>query len=144
MWSVCNPKNETELNECAQLGKTLSRLSQPTILTILAASDEPLHGYVIAQRAAFSPMFGGNKPDPTGVYRALKAMEEQGLLTSSWDTPSSGPAKRAFSLTEEGLKTLRRWIDSLACYQATIGELREEASQALGIELPPTPLCSAN
>ncbi|MDR1358607.1 MAG: helix-turn-helix transcriptional regulator [Coriobacteriales bacterium] len=144
MWSVCNPRNEEELKECAQLGKSLSRLSQPTILTILAASEEPLHGYVIVQRAAFSPMFGGNKPDPTGIYRTLKAMEEQGLLSSVWDTPKSGPAKRAFSLTKAGESTLRRWIDSLACYQATIGELREEASQALGIDLPPTPLCSAH
>lgn len=141
MWSMCNPRTEQELNECAHLGKTLSRLSQPTILTILAASDEPLHGYVIVQRAAKSPMFGGSKPDPTGIYRTLKAMEEQGLLTSVWDTPKSGPAKRAFSLTEKGQKTLRRWVDALACYQATIGELRKEASQALGIEVPPLPVC---
>lgn len=144
MWSVCNPKNDQKLNECAQLGKSLSRLSQPTILTILAASDEPLHGYVIAQRAAASPMFGGSKPDPTGIYRTLKAMEEQGLLNSAWDTPKSGPAKRAFSLTEQGHKTLRRWIDSLACYQATIEELREEAAEALGIDVPPTPQCSGH
>lgn len=144
MWSVCNPRNDKELNECAQLGKSLSRLSQPTILTILAASEEPLHGYVIAQRAAESPMFGGSKPDPTGIYRTLKSMEEQGLLSSAWDTPKSGPAKRAFTLTKEGSKTLRRWIDSLACYQATIGELREEAAQALGIDVPPTPLCSSH
>ncbi|MDR1087786.1 MAG: helix-turn-helix transcriptional regulator [Coriobacteriales bacterium] len=144
MWSVCNPRNEEELRECAQLGRSLSRLSQPTILTILAASEEALHGYVIVQRAALSPMFGGSKPDPTGIYRTLKAMEDQGLLSSVWDTPKSGPAKRAFSLTDAGIQTLRRWIDSLACYQATIGELREEASQALGIDLPPTPLCSAH
>ncbi len=144
MWSVCNPRNEKELSECAQLGRTLSRLSQPTILTILAASEEALHGYVIVQRAAHSPMFGGTKPDPTGIYRTLKAMEEQGLLSSAWDTPESGPAKRAFTLTDAGRKTLRRWIDSLACYQATIGELRGEASQALGIDVPPTPICSSH
>lgn len=144
MWSVCNPKNEAELKECAQLGKSLSRLSQPTILTVLAASDEPLHGYVIAQEAASSPMFGGNKPDPTGIYRTLKAMEEQGLLSSEWDTPRSGPAKRSFSLTEEGRRTLRRWIDSLACYQTTIGELRIEAAHALGIDVPSTPHCSVH
>lgn len=144
MWSVCNPRNDEQLNECAQLGKSLSRLSQPTILAILAASDEPLHGYVIVQKAAHSPMFGGTKPDPTGIYRTLKTMEEQGLLSSVWDTPKTGSAKRAFSLTEEGSKTLRRWIDSLACYQATIGELREEASLALGIDVPPTPTCSAH
>jgi DNA-binding PadR family transcriptional regulator len=129
------------MNECAQLGKSLSRLSQPTILTILAANDEPLHGYVIVQRAASSPMFGGNKPDATGIYRTLKIMEENGLLTSEWDTPKAGQAKRAYALTDVGRATLRRWIDSLACYQLTIGELREQAAASLGIDLPNTPTC---
>jgi DNA-binding PadR family transcriptional regulator len=141
MWSVCNPRNDGTLDECAQLGKSLSRLSQPTILTILAEANEPLHGYVIVQRAAFSPMFGGKKPDPTGVYRTLKIMEEDGLLTSEWDMPKAGQAKRAYTMTDTGISTLRRWIDSLACYQLTIGELREQASTALGIDVPEAPCC---
>jgi DNA-binding PadR family transcriptional regulator len=119
----------------------LSRLSQPTILTILAASDKPLHGYVIVQKAAESPMFGGKKPDATGVYRTLKSMEANGLVSSEWNSPKAGPAKRSFVLTDEGRLTLRRWIDSLACYQVTIGELRKEASTALDIAVPPTPRC---
>ena len=77
-------------------------MSQPTILTVLAESAEPLHGYVIVQKAAASPMFGGKKPDPAGIYRTLKKMEEQGFVTSEWDTPTSGAAKRLFSLTPEG------------------------------------------
>jgi DNA-binding PadR family transcriptional regulator len=141
MWSVCNPKSDGELKECAVLGKSLSRLSQPTILTVLAEANEPLHGYLIVQRAAASPMFGGNKPDATGVYRTLKAMEEQGLVTSEWATPKAGPAKRTFTLTEAGRATLRRWIDSLACYALSIEELRELAAGALGIDVPPTPVC---
>jgi DNA-binding PadR family transcriptional regulator len=143
MWSICNPKADGDLKACAVLGKTLSRLSQPTILTVLAASEEPLHGYVIVQRAAQSPMFGGNKPDATGVYRTLRQMEENGLVTSHWETPKAGPAKRSFQLTKEGYEALRRWIDSLACYVATINELRELASCALGIDTPPTPVCSS-
>jgi DNA-binding PadR family transcriptional regulator len=144
MWAICNPKADGDLKPCATLGKTLSRLSQPTILTVLAASDEPLHGYAIVQRAADSPMFGGNNPDATGVYRTLRQMEENGLVTSQWETPKAGPAKRAFTLTAEGTEALRRWIDSLACYAATIGELRDQASQALGIETPPTPVCGGH
>jgi DNA-binding PadR family transcriptional regulator len=141
MWSICNPKADGDLKPCAALGKSLSRLSQPTILTVLAASEEPLHGYIIVQRAAQSPMFGGNKPDATGVYRTLKQMEENGFVTSQWETPQAGPAKRSFSLTDEGREALRRWIDSLACYTTTINELREMASCALGIDTPPTPVC---
>ena len=142
MWSKCHPKTDEEMNECATLGKSLNRLSQPTILTIMARNNKPMHGYIIVQEAAHSPMFGGRKPDATGIYRALKRMEEAGLVTSRWETPDEGSAKRLFELTDKGWSCLRRWIDALACYVITIEELRAEASDALGIEIPETPYCT--
>ena len=141
MWGSCHPKTEEEMLECATLGKSLNRLSQPTILTILAANNKPMHGYIIVQEAAKSPMFGGKKPDATGIYRALKRMEEAELVKSRWETPEEGSAKRLFELTEKGRQCLRRWIDALACYKITLEELRVEASAALNIEVPPTPYC---
>lgn len=141
MWGSCHPKSDDDMKECAELSKSLNRLSQPTILCLLALSDKPLHGYVIVQQAAHSPMFGGKKPDATGIYRALKRMEETGLVESRWDTPEEGSAKRLFELTDKGRNCLRRWIDALACYQATIEELRILASAALDIDLPDTPVC---
>lgn len=142
LWSQCNPSTQEELEECATLGKSLNRLSQPTILTILAANNKPMHGYIIVQQAAKSPMFGGRKPDATGIYRALKRMEESDLVRSWWDTPEEGSAKRQFELTKKGRECLRRWIDALACYKMTIEELRVSASTALGIDVPPAPYCS--
>lgn len=142
MWHSCNPKSDDDLKECAELGKSLNRLSQPTILTLLANSDGPLHGYIIVQLAAQSPMFGGKKPDATGIYRALKRMEENELVTSKWDTPEEGSAKRMFSLTDKGRRCLRRWIDALACYELTLEELRSDAADALGIDLPDAPRCA--
>lgn len=142
MWSSCHPKSDEDLKECSELGKSLNRLSQPTILAILAKAGAPMHGYMIVQLAAESPMFGGKKPDATGIYRSLKRMEESGLVESEWDTPQQGSAKRMFTLTDKGYKCLRRWIDALACYELTLEELRLEAANALGIELPPTPTCS--
>ena len=142
MWSSCHPKSDEDLKECAELGKSLNRLSQPTILTLLAQNQGPMHGYIIVQQAANSPMFGGKKPDATGIYRALKRMEEAGLVTSKWDTPAEGSAKRLFSLTDKGRRCLRRWIDALACYELTLEELRGQAACALGSDLPDAPGCS--
>ena len=142
MWSSCHPKSDEDLKECAELGKSLNRLSQPTILTLLAANDKPMHGYIIVQQAAHSPMFGGKKPDATGIHRALKRMEEAELVTSEWETPEEGSAKRLFTLTDKGRHCLRRWIDALACYELTLEELRGQAAQALGIDLPDAPICS--
>ncbi len=144
MHSICSPKTSGELKECAVLGKSLSRLSQPTILAILAAANEPLHGYKIVSEAANYPMFGGTKPDAAGFYRTLKQMEEKGLVTAEWDTPENGQAKRMFKLTDEGRQCLHRWIDSLACYRASIDEFRAMAASALDIALPADPVCSHN
>ncbi|MDR1016279.1 MAG: helix-turn-helix transcriptional regulator [Coriobacteriales bacterium] len=141
MWAACHPKSEGEMAECHELGKSLSKLLQPTILYLLAAADEPLHGYVISQQAADSPMFGGAKPDPTGIYRQLASMEKEGLVASHWDTDKSGPAKKLYRLTDAGRRTLRRWLDSLGCYALTIGELRGAIATSLGIDLPEAPVC---
>ena len=143
MWDLCHPQTEEEMIECATLGRSLSRLSQPTILMLLAANDKPMHGYIIVQQSANTPMFGGRKPDATGIYRALKRMEEAELVRSWWLTPEDGgSAKRQFELTDKGRLALRRWIDALACYEQTIEELRVSASTALGIDVPPTPYCA--
>lgn len=43
-----------------------------------------------------------------GVYHALRRMESDGLVNSAWDFPSSGPARRVYTITEGGLAHLRR------------------------------------
>ncbi len=126
------------------MGKNLNRFMQPAILSVLAVSDEDMHGYVIVQALADSPMFGGKKPDATGVYRTLKQMEADGLVTSQWDTSAQGPAKKRFKITEVGTKCLGRWVDTLACYQAAIGELREMVCDSLGIDVPEAPHCGGH
>ena len=75
-------------------------------------------------------------------YAVLKRMEEAELVTSEWETPEEGSGKRLFTLTDKGRHCLRRWIDALACYELTLEELRGQAAQALGIDLPDAPICS--
>jgi poly-beta-hydroxybutyrate-responsive repressor len=144
MWSVCKPKSDNDYTECACMGKNLNRLMQPAILSVLNISDEEMHGYVIVQALAKSPMFGGTKPDATGVYRTLKQMETDGLVTSQWDTSKQGPAKKRYTITEKGITCLGRWVDTLACYQAAIGELRKMTCFSLGIEVPDAPHCGGH
>ncbi len=144
MWSTCHPRTENDYTECAYMGKSLNRLTQPAILSILMDSDERLHGYIIVQKLAETPMYGGRKPDATGVYRTLKQMEKDELVSSEWNTPNSGPAKKDFVITDKGRSTLRRWVDTLACYQRSIEELRGIACESLNIEVPEDPCCSAH
>jgi len=110
-----------DFDQCACTGKTLGRLVQPAIVALLA--EEPLHGYLLVQRLAGMAMFRCQKPDPTGVYRALRAMEKDGLVVSSWDLAENGPAKRCFELTRDGRACLARWTGTLEDYADSINDL---------------------
>lgn len=127
---VCAPKAHNEFRECRCTGKTLDRLVQPAILTILA--EEDAHGYVIVQKLAESPMFNGQKPDSTGVYRSLRQMEELGYVESTWNSSKAGPAKRLFHLTEAGRMGMARWIDTLICYRSAVDGLVDMLRTATG------------
>src|SRR5215207_3071991 len=89
-----------DLDQCACSGKSLGRLVQPAIMAVLA--EQAVHGYLIIQRLAEMEMFRCGPPDPTGVYRVLRSMEEDGLVVSTWDFGDSGQAKRRFELTADG------------------------------------------
>ena len=51
--------------------------------------------------------------DSSSVYRMLRAMEEAGVVRSSWEPPESGPARRTYELTPSGEKCLDDWAAAL-------------------------------
>ena len=112
---------ETELFEfsgCSCSGKNLSRLVQPAVTALLAG--EPLHGYRLLELLAEEIVFRDQPPDPAGVYRLLKNMEQDGLISSDWELQSSGPARRLYTLTDRGRACLDQWLQTLTDYQASI------------------------
>jgi len=119
---------KVDWDECPCSGATLARLIQPAIMTLLAGG--PLHGYRIVQRLAKTPLLGGDRPDPTGVYRMLRLMEKRGFVVSSWSLSGSGPAKRLYRLTPEGRQCLGRWVKTLTDYHRAIEGLLTAARQA--------------
>ncbi len=125
----CAPRSENDFRECICMGKNLDRLVQPAILAILTEGE--LHGYMIVQRLTDSPMFGGDRPDPTGVYRTLRQMESAGYVAAEWDTSGTRPNRKVFRLTEEGISCLGRWADTLYCYHAAVGDLLAMTRRAL-------------
>ena len=111
----------TDSSLCPCLGQTLDKLIQPAILTVLA--KQAAHGYKLVKQIADMPILRGRKPDPTGIYRFLKTMEDRGLVNSTWNVSESGPAKRLYKLTPAGKECLYRWIETLEDYQQSIGKL---------------------
>jgi poly-beta-hydroxybutyrate-responsive repressor len=75
------------------------------------------YGYQLVQELAKAglPAF-----DSATVYRTLRQLERAGLVSSFWDTSSSGPARRMYTLTKAGEGVLSLWVDVLSHYQSVI------------------------
>jgi DNA-binding PadR family transcriptional regulator len=110
-----------DFGNCACSGKSLMRLLRPAVLHVLAG--EPTHGYLVGQRLAELAMFRDQPADLTGLYRLLKDMEKEHLVTSAWDTGDSGPARRRYQITERGRQCLARWTQTLDRYHQTVADL---------------------
>jgi poly-beta-hydroxybutyrate-responsive repressor len=87
--------------------KKEQRYIQPSIL--LALKTKSSYGYELIQSIGQFGFVEGSAP-PGMVYRHLRDLEENGLVTSEWETEGAGPAKRVYQLTSEGGEVLIHWI----------------------------------
>jgi PadR family transcriptional regulator len=86
-----------------------ARFLEPALLALLR--EEPTHGYDLI--ATLPELLGTDRVDVGNVYRALRGLEERGLVTSEWRDDLPGPAKRSYEITEEGRRALGRWAEWL-------------------------------
>ena len=86
------------------------RFVEPCLLLLLHRCSS--HGYSLQESLK---EFGFAEPpiDPSMVYRALREMEAQGLVTSAWDTEGSGPPRRVYQLTAQGNQYLAQRVADL-------------------------------
>ncbi len=83
------------------------RYIQPSILMGLAR--RPSYGYEIIQNIQRFGFVEGAAP-PGMIYRHLRGLEKDGLVSSEWQTDGTGPAKRMYQLTEDGREVLAAWV----------------------------------
>lgn len=67
---------------------------------LIALSGGPRHGYrlasVLRAQGGFVRLQGGT------LYPLVRRLEGQGLISHTWDTSESGPARKVLALTELG------------------------------------------
>ena len=83
------PKSETP---SPKVGNNVARPRnwlEPAILVMLGESN--LYGYKLMEQLT---VFGFEVLNPGTLYRALRRMEENGVLKSKWETSGDGPARR--------------------------------------------------
>ena len=91
-----------------------------TAWLLLLLRDGASYGYELRRELAAREM----KLDPAVMYRSLREMEQQGLISSHWMRSDTGPKRRVYDITDAGLA-------ELAQVAATIAAAREEQTTFL-------------
>ena len=84
---------------------------RPCLLLLLAEGTS--HGYELLGQVT---ALGLDRLDAGGLYRCLRAMDEEGLVSSAWEPSTTGPARRTYALTQAG----REWLNRVAAPLADV------------------------
>lgn len=103
------------------LNQSLREILPIAVLGLI--KDKPAHGGDIYQR--LKEKFEIETPRPV-VYVLLRRLENAGLMVSSWDIQESGPAKRRYTITEDGLEYLNLGLERLKKVGKIIDQLVQE------------------
>ncbi|MBW2605758.1 MAG: helix-turn-helix transcriptional regulator [Deltaproteobacteria bacterium] len=87
--------------------KKAERYIQSSLLMALKIRSS--YGYELIKEISQFGFVEGQAP-PGMIYRHLRDLEENGLVSSEWQTEGAGPAKRVYQLTPEGSEVLDVWI----------------------------------
>jgi PadR family transcriptional regulator len=87
----------------------------PVALVILR--KQPSYGYELMERLE---EFGFEQINPATLYGTLRQMEKEGLCKSEWETSTSGPTCRVYSITNDGEAYLASWAEGCKKYQLVL------------------------
>jgi DNA-binding PadR family transcriptional regulator len=83
---------------------------QSCLLVLL--HHEPGYGYSLMDglgKFGFQP----DQMDISIIYRALRNLESEGLVSDTWEDNSLGPQRRVYTITPQGEDILAEWIQNL-------------------------------
>ena len=85
------------------------RFIEPVLLLVLKEKGQS-YGYELSEHLMDYALTDA-QIERAALYRTLRTLECNGYVTSSWNTDSSGPARRVYSLTKAGQVHLREWAE---------------------------------
>jgi len=94
----------------------VERFIEPALLLLLR--DGETHGYDLADSLA--EMAPDDPVDLGNLYRLLRSLEGDGVVTSRWRDDLPGRSKRTYELTDAGLRLLETWAEALGRTEGTI------------------------
>jgi PadR family transcriptional regulator len=86
-----------------------------TAVILLLLREWSSYGYDLMERMA---AFGFAAMNPGSLYRVLRQLEKDGMVSSTWDTSGQGPARRMYSITDAGEAYLKLWTSGIEQYRS--------------------------
>jgi len=102
---MCSKKHTCKPDSCSCRGGKIERFIEPCTLLLLK-KKQPIHGYELMEELT---TFGIDN-DPGALYRTLRRLENEKMVSSKWDTSGTGPARRLYELTSLGDELLDSWV----------------------------------
>ncbi len=101
-------------------------LSLPEWTVLAVVSEQPTHGFAIAQLTAPQGELGRiwHIPRPV-IYRSIGRLQEAGLLVPEAVESVRGPQRTIYSVTPAGREAVRHWLDT------PVAHIREVRSHLL-------------
>jgi PadR family transcriptional regulator len=84
---------------------------------LLLMRNGSAYGYQLIQTLT---LMGLGMVDSATVYRTLRQLEEDEMITSFWESGATGPARRIYTLSDAGEEYLRVWARQLERYQSLL------------------------
>ena len=97
------------------------------LLAVLAGTDEPMYGYLIAKRLADGGegVLAGKQ---SALYPVLRNLEGAGLLDSFVEPSVSGPPRRYYRATPAGRDALVDWTAAWRATRDSLDAVLKEAT----------------
>ena len=96
---------------------------------LLLLAEGPSHGYELLEQVRRLGLRGA---EPGGLYRSLRAMERDELVTSWWQMSQAGPPRRTYLLNDAGHRALRASVGSLREMQRLLATLLDRYDDLVG------------
>lgn len=103
----------------------LERFSEPAVLLLLR--DKPAHGYELVEQ--LPELMPGERADMGNLYRILRSLEREGLVSSTWDDEAPGPTKRVYTLTDSGRHVLDLWVNAFTKVEQQIANFTKRYAE---------------
>jgi PadR family transcriptional regulator len=89
----------------------LYRFVEPVLLLVLKEKGHS-YGYdLLGEVGEYA--FTDGEIEKAVLYRTLRRLEENGYIKSDWNTDEPGPARRVYTLTQDGEAHLQEWAQVL-------------------------------